>query len=57
MLGQQLTKEEVEDFMREADVVSEIKLLPKLHKTVHGRSGWVRGFSKSVLKSTVKEIQ
>ena len=57
MLGQQLTKEEVEDFMREADVVSEIKLLPKLHKTVHGRSGWMRGFSKSVLKSTVKEIQ
>ena len=24
MLGQQLTKEEVEDFMREADVVSDI---------------------------------
>ena len=41
MLGQQLTKEEVEDFMREADVVSEIKLFPKLHKTVHGRSGWI----------------
>ena len=41
MLGQQLTKEEVEDFMREADVVSEIKLFPKLHKTVRGRSGWI----------------
>ena len=27
MLGQQLTKEEVEDFMREADVVSAIKLI------------------------------
>ena len=27
MLGQQLTKEEVEDFMREADVVSGIKLI------------------------------
>ena len=51
MLGQQLTKEEVEDFMREADVVSEIKLFPKLYMVE------VVGFSKSVLKSTVKEIQ
>ena len=51
MLGQQLTKEEVEDFMREADVVSEIKLFPKL---IHDRSDCMRQFSKSVIKSTVK---
>ena len=32
MLGQQLTKEEVEDFMREADVVSGIKFFPKFQR-------------------------
>ena len=35
MLGQQLTKEEVEDFMREADVVSDITEVQSRNKWLH----------------------
>ena len=51
MLGQQLTKEEVEDFMREADVVSGIKFFTKVYGVeIHG-GRWE--FSK--MKSSVKK--
>ena len=51
MLGQQLTKEEVEDFMREADVVSDIM-------EVQNRNKWSQIWSSKTLanSSSVSEI-